>query len=360
MKTILILGGYGGVGSVLAKYLLKETNVKLIIAGRQKEKADSFANELNGKFKGTRVLGVYADASNQESMEMAFKKVNLVINATTATQFIPLVARAAINSKSDYLELSVHYTLGEMRPEINKAKRCFITQAGFHPGLPAVFVRFASKYFTQFDKAIISMAMNAHFKHPSSASEVADMVGGDPAEILVDGEWVEGTYKRMKKIYFEGFGTKSCYPIQMEEIMILPKMYGLKDIGVYAAGFNWFIDNFVLPLNMLLYKIKKGFGKKLLSWLMYWGARMFTPPSPKILFILDAEGMKKNTKVRLRLAAEHHNAFDFTAIPVVACIKQYLKGNYKSGLHMMGHIVDPKRLFKDMEKMGVTISEKKR
>jgi len=74
---------------------------------------------------------------------------------------------------------------------------------------------------------------------------------------------------------------------------------------------------------------------------------------------LDAAGEKGEHPVALRLIAEHDDAYEFTAIPVVACIRQYLDGDIaKPGLWRMGHVVDPGRLIKDMERVGVQIQVK--
>jgi hypothetical protein len=52
----------------------------------------------------------------------------------------------------------------------------------------------------------------------------------------------------------------------------------------------------------------------------------------------------------------HKDSYMFTAIPLVACLKQYIDGSARrSGLHYMGHLVDSRRLVADMEKMGMTI-----
>ena len=41
---------------------------------------------------------------------------------------------------------------------------------------------------------------------------------------------------------------------------------------------------------------------------------------------------------------------------MIACIKQYLDETIKKpGLWMMGHLVEPERLMKDMEAMGMEI-----
>ena len=64
-NTVLLLGGYGGVGRVLAGLLLKETQADIIIAGRRKDKADALAAALRREFPDCRVDSRYADAADQ-------------------------------------------------------------------------------------------------------------------------------------------------------------------------------------------------------------------------------------------------------------------------------------------------------
>ena len=75
-----------------------------------------------------------------------------------------------------------------------------------------------------------------------------------------------------------------------------------------------------------------------------------------VVFLLKAEGEKDGTHQKVEIFSEHDNGYDFTVIPVVACLKQYFDDSIrKPGLWMMGHIVDPDRLFADMQEMGVKI-----
>ena len=61
-------------------------------------------------------------------------------------------------------------------------------------------------------------------------------------------------------------------------------------------------------------------------------------------------------EVQARIA--HPDGYELTAIPVVAYLLQYLDGTARrEGVHMMGHIAEPVRLFKDMGRMGAEIIE---
>lgn len=201
------------------------------------------------------------------------------------------------------------------------------------------------------------MAMNARIGKAESVYELVDEIGDYSSDIFKDGKWKKGNYKDLKKVDFgPPFGVRNCYPIQMEEIRPLPQMFGLHEVGVYVAGFNWFVDYLVFPLALLLFKIKKGLGRHLVASLMVWGINNLSPSQQWVSFLVDAEGEKHGQRIKVRVMAQHPDAYDFTAIPVVACLQQYLDGRIaKPGLWMMGHVVDPVRLMNDMERMGLRI-----
>ena len=358
--SFLLLGGYGAVGRTFARLLLKETDVDIIISGRRKEKADAFSETLKTEFPSRNISSSYADASDPKSLRTSFHGVSLVIVLTTTPQYIKQIGQAAFDEGCDYLDILVSETtfhdLGEIANSIKEQKRVFITQAGFHPGLPAVFVRHGAQYFDVYKKAMIAMAMNARFETAEQAAEIVPLIAEFKAELYQNGSWRKTTYKDGIKLSMgKKFGVKSFFPFQMNEIKLTQKMFNLEETGVYVSGFNWVTDYFVMPIIILTQKIKRGLAFSFILKLFTWSVNKFSSPYQGVVFLNDAEGTRNGKKIKVRIIAEHDDVYLFTVIPVIACLKQYLAGSLPFGLSMMGHAVDEKQLFLDMEKMGVTI-----
>jgi saccharopine dehydrogenase (NAD+, L-lysine-forming) len=144
--------------------------------------------------------------------------------------------------------------------------------------------------------------------------------------------------------------------MDMVEIRSMPELLKLKEAGVYTTGFNWFVDYILFPLMMLSQTISKGSFRHMWAKALIWGLDKFSKAEEGIIFLLQADGEKDGRHRTLRILSEHTSAYDFTVIPVIACLMQYLDGSIRRpGLSMMGHVVDPGRLLADMEKMGVRI-----
>lgn len=361
-KTILILGACGGTGKPISRLLLETTDAAIVIAGRNIKEANEFCAQLKKSFPEKNVSAIFADASNYESLVSAFKNISLVIDATTAVACVQNVAKATLEAGCDYLdyhfEQKVVSNLELLRPQIESSGHCFITQAGFHPGLPATFVRYVAPQFDEIKKAIVGMAMSARIEKPESAYEIVDALADYDVDIFENKKWRKARSMDSKRIQFDKrFGIRTCHPIQMEEMRALPAIFpSLEETGVWVAGFNWFVDYFVIPLALLLSLIKKGLGRHALAKLFIFGFNNFSKNNRGVVFVLEAEGVKDGKLKKISILAEHDDTYEFTAIPVVACVHQYLECKInKIGLFMMGHVVDPIYLMKDMEKMGIKI-----
>ena len=121
-KKILIIGGYGSTGKPIAELLLQETNVDLILAGRNTAKAETLAAVLNAQNPGNRVTGAYADASKPSTLRPLFANVDMVLVASSTSAYVKKVAGETLSAGIDYLDVQVSSekiaVLKSMAPQI--------------------------------------------------------------------------------------------------------------------------------------------------------------------------------------------------------------------------------------------------
>jgi hypothetical protein len=364
MTKILILGGTGYTGKPLARHLLEQSDATITLAARHADKAQAFADELNQQVSNPRVTATHADAADADSLRAAFRGQDLIVVAAPTTAHAGAVVRAALEAGADYLDVQLgaekFALLQSFAGEIRRSGCCFITEAGFHPGLPSALVRYAATFLDTIETAntIGYLNLGRQLPYTEAVSELIDLFKEYQAQVYKNGKWTKPQSFEMRKIDLgNDIGKKQCYSMFFEEMRSLPEMYpSLREAGFFISETHWMTDWVIFPITWAWLKIMpRAVGP--IGKFLWWGMGTFHKPPYRIELQIQATGVKDGKLTEFRASVAHPDGYELTAIPVVAALLQYMDGSArKPGLWMMGHLVEPVRLMKDMEAMGVKVA----
>ena len=363
-ERILLVGATGYAGRKLAGLLLKDTDATVILAGRSRAKLEDLQSSPGIHKFADRVELLELDAAGFDSATSV--DFDLLVNATAEGSHNASLIHACLDHRADWIDMQVTNELlnppSELRTRIERAGRCFVVQAGFHPGMLAPLVRFAAQQMDVTDSAIVGSVIRDKTGLPftSGFAELVESFRDYKSEIYKDGRWQKLKYAGYPKIEFEyGFGRLLAYPVDMPELRRLTeRLPDLQNAGFFVAGFNWFADYFVTPLIMLSARIAPRQTAAPLGHLLSWSTRKFARPPYGTVVQVDAEGQRDGQPVGFRLSLFHEDAYVMTAVPTVAMIRQMLKKTVQPGIHLMGLCCDPTRLFEDIERTGITVTQR--
>lgn len=370
--TFLILGGYGAAGLPIAEGLLRETQAKAIIAGRNADKARACAASLAARYGQGRAEGIALDARDGRALVKALNGATMVVVASSTSDAVRTVAEAALEAGADYFDIQYAApkveVLKTFAERIASAGRCFITDGGFHPGLPAALVRYAATRMDEVHVARVSSLIRIDWKgitpSESTATEFARELSHFESKYYRDRTWRRASMTSTKDFlsvdFGEPFSVQRCVPMFFEELRPLPDaLPTLRDTGFFIAGFDPITDYLVMPLCLAMLKCFPKTSERMAGKLLFWSLRKFSKPPYGTLLKLEASGARGGLEARLETTLRHDDGYLFTAIPVVACLLQYADGSIrKPGLWTMGNIAEPERLMKDMVRMGIACEER--
>lgn len=358
---MMILGGYGGAGVCIAELLLQETDLHLILAGRNHMQANRVAKELNTKFNGDRVQGMQLDASNEKALRQAFKNCDIVMSCIPITSLGigGGIVQAAFDADIHYIDLCWDNDklrlLKQLEKPIKNSGKYFMIEAGFIPGVLSVMAFLAAKQLDSLDR--LDFAGMLKDKHATYGSVVDLLIyAADPVYACKNGEWRVVPKSASKKIDFGvTFEDITCYPMDANELRSLPDDLGFKEVNFYVAGLNK-VANIILFLVMGLGLHKFNWSRQLgAKWILRTIKKYSKPPYITIA-LMEARGKVNHYNAKLKVSISHEDGLIGTAITTVAGVLQLLDGSIKEpGVIIMGHHVDPERYIEDIKRLGMKV-----
>ncbi len=236
-----------------------------------------------------------------------------------------------------------------------------ITDAGFHPGLPAALVRHAALHFDQLKTANVSSYMGIRWKEIKTSlntmEEFAEELKSFDPRVFRGKQWERTPLRELSSTAFdfgEGIGRRNCMPMYMHELEALPEQIpSLEETGFFVSGFNWFTDNIATTLAMLTIRMNIAWLTRLTGRFFFWSAGAFAKPPFVTVLQLEARGIKQGVEKQMTIRLSHEDAYLFTAIPVAACIMQYLEDVHQPGFYFQSHLLKPESLLQVLRSLGI-------
>ncbi len=366
-RTILVLGGYGNAGVKIAELLVRETDARVLIGGRQGSRAKLVADRLKRQYGGDRAAGVLVDAAEPRLLRAALEPVDLLVVASSTTALTATVAEAAVQARVDWFDIQSSErklaTLRAVRDAIERSGCCFITDGGLHPGMPGAVVRFAAGFIDRPQHVRVAMLFNLDWADldvaPATTDEFVRELAQSKLRVYERGSWVRRRSWAAQRIDFgPPYGRRSTVPLWLDELASLPALYPpIQDLGLWVAGFNWFVDYVALGVGRAGLWLLGDRAIPSVNKLLQFGLRRFSRPPWGSVILVEAQGWKKGRLVEFRGAVSHRDGYDLTAIPAVAALLQYLDGSIrKPGLWQQALVVEPRRFMADLERLGATVT----
>jgi len=209
---VLVLGGYGAVGTAICGDLAKTPQIsEVICAGRNLDKARRLAQKL----KSDKVTPKKVDASNSNELMRALKGVNIVINSSLP-EYNLIVMEAALKNGVHYIDNAVYETV-DYKLKFDKAYRdaglTGMLNLGEDPGLSNIFVRYAADRMDRVDEIRVRDGETCE-------SEKYPFVATFSPEVFLGGEIF------LEPLIFENGAFKHLPPFSGEEVYNFPDPVG--------------------------------------------------------------------------------------------------------------------------------------
>lgn len=247
----LIIGGVGGMGQGVAKYLVWDDRVTDVILADLYPDPERLTPKLR---ENKKVTLIKMDVNEHDAMVAAFKEVDIIIN--TAGPFyktaVP-VAKAAVEAKVNYIDICDDYEGTEIlfNSEIDKLAKeagiTVLTGMGSDPGTNNVLVKyFADKLDTVDDIYLYWVVSIAELAGAAWDHSLHMTLGQVPQ--YMDGQLVqvEGGTEMVSEQFLDPLGECRVRYVGHPQPLTLPKyIKGVKNVIIKGALIPHWVDEMI-------------------------------------------------------------------------------------------------------------------
>ena len=233
-RGILIAGGYGHVGRLIAADLAPRYPGRVVVAGRNGGRAGALANEI-----GYGVRGLKLDVADAAAVERALDGIELVICCLDQEE--PHLLRSAVKRGLAYTDLSAEFNFWsaarELDEEAKQSGARVLLGAGLIPGLSSVMARDAVDRTGPAGSLDIGILLSVGDSFGPAALDWMIGAAGRTLTITENGRArrVRGMGDRRRMAFPNSASVRNVYRFALPDQVFYPETLGVQRAGSWVA-----------------------------------------------------------------------------------------------------------------------------
>ena len=330
---VLIIGGYGNFGSFIARMLAREENIRLILAGRNKVKAEKAAESLQAENTPEAVM---IDIDHGLSESLAEINPDIVIHTSGPYQNQSYhVAEACIQQGCHYLDLADARAFVTGITELDApAKEKSVLICSGVSSVPCLTASIIDRYRGEFhtlEKVEYAIATAQLTNRGPATIRAVLSYAGKPFTTLIDGEmqpvygWLGLTWRRFWKLNLRSLG--NC---DIPDLELFPKRYPTLKTIRFRAGLELKLLHLILTGLSWLVRVRFLPSLQPLSKLLLRISFLFDPIGKDdsgfymLLSGKDEQGQDKH--IQFDLVARHGDGLCIPSVPAIIMARKIAGG----------------------------------
>lgn len=326
MPNIMVVGGYGAVGSKIARQLAETLDNHIIVAGRSLDRAVKVASAIGGEAR--RI-----DLSDSTTWNAARENVDLAVVC------IDQKSTSFLKALSDHRIDCVDVTAGDeffQKAEALQARNTIVLSVGLAPGLSNLLAAKAVEGMEHVEAIDIGLLMGTGDEHGSAAIAWSTAQMFDPEAAQDDAIVDFGPDFGRRRAYFMDFA---------DQHVLMRTMAGVKAVTRVAY------DSALLT-NALFWIGRRFAGNQWMQKLIERMSHMPTFGSDKCVLTVTARGRLRNQPVLRTAHFFGQQEAAVTAAMAVATTQDLISGMIEPGIHHAHETLDAEAVFARIEKWG--------
>lgn len=338
IKTILILGGYGNFGKRISESLAKQSNICLLIAGRNLGKAEQLCKKLASENTAAELKPVALDIFNEDfSRQLKALSPFLVIHTSGPFQGQDYrVPQACIDAGAHYIDLADdrRFVCDIIKlDEQAKAKDILVVSgASSVPGLSSTVIDHYTKEFSQIDSIDIAIAPGNRAERGEATVKAILSYTGHAIKIFENGEWINkfGWMSPHKIDFGNTVGKRLLANVDVPDLELFPVRYA----PVRSVNFQAGLELSFLHWTMvgMAWLAKKGIVK---NWSLLvkpivatsnWFINLGSDIGGMMIKISGVDANQQPKEILWRLTAEHGVGPYIPTLSAIILAQQLIEG----------------------------------